>query len=521
LIASLKQEYMDNLSVLEISNITKSFPGVLANDHISISFAHGEVHAVLGENGAGKTTLMNIIYGLYQPDEGEIRIDGQVVRVNSPSDALKRGIGMVHQHFMLVDPLTVAENVVIGNEPSRLIFSMKKTAQITSDLSKKYGLVVDPRARIEDLPVGIRQRVEILKALYRNASILILDEPTAVLTPTEVNELYETISNLKAAGKTIIFITHKLNETMKISDRITILRDGKAVKTLHTSQTNPQELARLMVGRDVVLRVNKTTCQRGAPVVSLENVKALYNRGREAIRGISLKVYAGEIYGIAGIEGNGQTELIEAITGLRKVTEGKIVIDNKDMTNAHPSAILEAGLGHVPEDRNIRGVVQQYSVAENLILGYHRQSRFKKFALLNQSSIEEFSKSIVEAFNIKTTSVRTRIDTLSGGNAQKVVVARVLSQQPNALVVAQPTRGVDVGATEYIHQQMLKMRDAGVAILLISSDLEEVRSLSDRIGVLYQGQIVAERPVDKFTEKELGLFMAGVSVDVAPESIGG
>jgi simple sugar transport system ATP-binding protein len=512
---------MDTSPVLEISNITKVFPGVMANDHISISIERGEVHAVLGENGAGKTTLMNMIYGLYQPDSGEIRINGKAVHNHTPADALKLGIGMVHQHFMLVDPLTVAENVVLGNEPTRMMFSLDQAVEITSSLSKKYGLSVNPRSRIEDLPVGVRQRVEILKALYRDASILILDEPTAVLTPPEVHELYDTIANLKADGKTIIFITHKLNETMHISNRITILRDGKVMQTLQTAQTNPQELARLMVGRDVVLRVNKTACHPGNQVICLEDVRVHDNRGLEAVKGISFGVCAGEIYGIAGIEGNGQTELIEAITGLRKVTAGSIRLEDKDLTGAQPSRILNAGLGHVPEDRNTRGIISQYSVAENLILGYHHQKRFCNHQFLNNSGISDYSSGVVAAFDIKTTGINTRIDTLSGGNAQKVVVARVFSQSPRALVVAQPTRGVDVGATEYIHQQMLNMRDAGVAILLISSDLEEVRSLSDRIGVLYQGQIVAEKPAAEFTEKELGLFMAGAASAVEQQNAGG
>lgn len=512
---------MNSIPVLEITNITKAFPGVLANDHISFEIRQGEVHAILGENGAGKTTLMNIIYGLYQPDEGEIKISGKPVAIHTPADALKLGIGMVHQHFMLIDPLTVAENVVLGNEPTRMVFSLDHAVRITQDLSRKFGLSVNPRARIEDIPVGVRQRVEILKALYRDASILILDEPTAVLTPLEVNELYETIANLKAAGKTIIFITHKLNETMHISDRITILRDGKALQTLQTAETNPQELARLMVGRDVVLRVNKTPCQRGNPVIHLKDVKVHDNRGLEAVRGVSLQVCAGEIYGVAGIEGNGQTELIEAITGLRKMSSGKIEIDGKDLSNARPAELLEAGLGHVPEDRNTRGVVSQFSVAENLVLGYHKQQRFCNHQFINHSGIDAYSSGVVAAFDIKTNGIHTSIDTLSGGNAQKVVVGRVFSQSPKALVVAQPTRGVDVGATEYIHQQMLKMRDAGVAILLISSDLEEVRSLSDRIGVLYQGQIVAEKFSEEFTEKELGLFMAGAAASVEPQSMGG
>lgn len=511
---------MDIHPVLELTNITKTFPGVLANDHINLTINRGEVHAVLGENGAGKTTLMNIIYGLYQPDSGEVRVNGQITRIHSPADALKMGIGMVHQHFMLVDPLTVAENVILGNEPTRMVFRIEQAVKLTRELSEKFGLDVDPRARIEDLPVGVRQRVEILKALYRNANLLILDEPTAVLTPIEVNELYETIASLKAAGKTVIFITHKLNETMKISDRITILRDGRAVKTLNTAETNPPELARLMVGREVMLRVNKDPCQSGDEIIRIENLKVNDNRGLSVVNGVQLCVRAGEIYGIAGIEGNGQSELIEAVTGLRKVVSGHVFLDGHELTGVGSAHRIAAGLGHVPEDRNTRGLISQYSVEENLILGYHHQHRFLRRGFLNHASIDGFSEGLVAAFDIKTTGVHSQVSTLSGGNAQKVVVARVFSQNPKALIVAQPTRGVDVGATEYIYQQMLKMRAAGVAILLISSDLEEVRSLSDRIGVLYQGRIVIEKPAEAFTERELGLYMAGSSA-VEQQAVGG
>lgn len=499
-------------TVLEVKHITKTFPGVIANNQISVTFNEGEVHCLLGENGAGKSTLMNIVFGLYRPDSGEIYLRGKKIDILSSAIALQAGIGMVHQHFMLVNPLTVAENVVLGNEPpSRFSFRMDKAIQDVRDISTRYGLAVDPKAVIEDLPVGVRQRVEILKALYRKADILILDEPTAVLSPPEIKELYHTIANLKAAGKTIIFITHKLNETMAVSDRITILRDGTVIGTVKRSETSPAELAHMMVGREVDLQIKKTACQRGKEVLRASDIHATDNRSLAALRGISLSLYQGEIYGIAGIEGNGQSELIEVLTGLRRMTSGKISIDGETISSPSPATMLAKAVGHVPEDRNIRGLIGPFSIAENLILGYHHQERFEKRGLLQAAKIKEYAQALIHRFDIRTPTSETHAESLSGGNQQKVVLARVFNQKPKALVVAQPTRGVDVGATEYIHQQMLAMRDEGTAILLVSADLDEIRILSDRIGVLYQGKIVAEKPAHEFTEQELGLLMAGMT----------
>jgi simple sugar transport system ATP-binding protein len=511
--------------ILELFHITKAFPGVVANNDISLSFEKGEVHCLLGENGAGKTTLMNIVFGLYHPDSGEIHVRGKKLDVTSSAVAIQNGIGMVHQHFMLVNPLSVAENVVLGNEPpSRLVFRKDQAIQDVVDLSERYHLIVDPRAIIEDLPLGVRQRVEILKALYRNADILILDEPTAVLSPPEVEELYHTIASLKQAGKTIIFITHKLKETMAVSDRVTVLRDGEVVGTVPRLETSPQELARMMVGREVVLRVNKQPRAPGEEMLRVTDLKVVDNRGLSAVQGISFSLRAGEIYGIAGIEGNGQTELVEALTGLRKVQSGKFELLGVELTHSRPAAVIHSGIGHVPEDRNVRGLVGSFTIAENLVLGYHRQTRFQSYGVIRGANTDTYATQLVESYNIRTPGINTLVSSLSGGNQQKVVLARVFNQKPKVLVVAQPTRGVDVGATEYIHQQMLQMRQEGAAILLISADLDEIRSLSDRIAVIFQGRLVSEKAAGDYTEEELGLLMAGMgkehAIEIEKESMG-
>lgn len=504
--------------ILELFHITKAFPGVVANNDISLSFDKGEVHCLLGENGAGKTTLMNIVFGLYRPDSGTIHVRGKKLDITSSAVAIQNGIGMVHQHFMLVNTLSVAENVVLGNEPpSRLVFRKDQAIQDVADLSERYHMIVDPRAIIEDLPLGIRQRVEILKALYRNADILILDEPTAVLSPPEVEELYHTIASLKQAGKTIIFITHKLKETMAVSDRVTVLRDGEVVGTVPRLETSPQELARMMVGREVVLRVNKQPRAPGEEMLRVTDLKVVDNRGLSAVQGISFGLRAGEIYGIAGIEGNGQTELVEALTGLRKVQSGKFELLGVELTHSRPAAVIHSGIGHVPEDRNVRGLIGSFTVAENLVLGYHRQTRFQKYGIIRGANTDTYASQLVESYNIRTPGINTLVSSLSGGNQQKVVLARVFNQKPKVLVVAQPTRGVDVGATEYIHQQMLQMRQEGVAILLVSADLDEIRSLSDRIAVIFQGRLVAEKAAGDYTEEELGLLMAGMGKEHAME----
>ena len=497
-------------NALELRGITKTFPGVVANANIDLAFRRGEVHCLLGENGAGKTTLMNIVFGLYHPDQGEILIDGEPTVMANPSVAIARGIGMVHQHFMLVEPLSVAENVVIGQEPpSRFIFPMQQAVQEVAELSERFGLTVDPRAIIEDLPLGVRQRVEILKALYRKANILILDEPTAVLSAPEIDELYKVIESLRESGKTVIFITHKLKETMAVSDRVTVLRDGRVIGTVAREETTPEELARMMVGREVVLRVSKEHREPGDVVLRVDNLLVDDARNLPALRGVSFEVREGQIYGIAGIEGNGQSELVEAITGLRPVRAGDILMGGRSLLDLSPAEILAAGLGHVPEDRLRRGLIGPFTVAENLILGYHHQDAFRNLGVLRKPQIVAHADELIALYDIRTPSSLTLSSSLSGGNQQKTVLARVFSSQPMALVVAQPTRGLDVGATEYVHNQLLEMRDKGVAILLISADLDEVRSLSDRIGVLYQGEIVAEKPARAFTEQELGLFMSG------------
>ena len=497
-------------TVLELRGITKTFPGVVANDDIDLAFKRGEVHCLLGENGAGKTTLMNVVFGLHSPDQGEIVLDGRPVRISDPSVAIAHGIGMVHQHFMLVEPLTVAENVVIGAEPpSRLAFPMKEAIRRVRELSTRYGLKVDPLARIEELPLGARQRVEILKALYRDADILILDEPTAVLSPPEVEELYKVIESLRNSGKTVIFITHKLKETMAVSDRVTVLRDGRKIGTVDRDETSPEALARMMVGRDVVLRVTRKFKAPGKLRLKVVDLVVKGARGLPALRGVSFGVRQGQIYGIAGIEGNGQSELIEAITGLRKIESGDVLLDGESLKGKSPAQVLSAGLGHVPEDRLQRGLVSAFTVAENIILGYHRSSAFQHFGILKQSQIDERASELIDIYDIRTPGHATVVSHLSGGNQQKTVLARVLGSNPRALVASQPTRGVDVGATEFIHHQLLDLRDRGAAILLLSADLDEIRSLSDRIGVLYQGEISAERASDAWSEEELGLYMAG------------
>jgi ABC-type uncharacterized transport system ATPase subunit len=395
---------------------------VIANKDISIAFQGGEVHCLLGENGAGKSTLMNIVFGLYQPDSGEIFLRGKKINIASSAIALRAGIGMVHQHFMLIDRLTVAENVVLGNEPpSRLSFRRDKANQEVREISKRYGLAVDPEAVIEDLSVGIRQRIEILKALYRKADILILDEPTAVLSPPEVSELYQIIESLKSAGKTIIFITHKLSETMTVSDRVTILRDGAVVGTVNRQDTSPEELARMMVGRDVLLQVNKTPCKPGKEVLTVKDLKVMDNRGLKAVQGVSLCVREGEIFGIAGIDGNGQTELIEALTGLRRIVSGEIIFDGVAISHLHPVTMLNKGFGHVPEDRNIRGLIGPFTVAENLILGYHGQTRYQKRGFLRGSEIENYADYLIRRFDIRTPNSTTSAESLSGGNQQKLI----------------------------------------------------------------------------------------------------
>ncbi|HEY4385389.1 MAG TPA: ABC transporter ATP-binding protein [Ktedonobacteraceae bacterium] len=505
---------------VELRNIYKAWPGVIANDHVNLTVRQGEIHALVGENGAGKSTLMNILYGLLHPDSGEILINGQQVHLRGPRDAMRLGIGMVHQHFMLIPPLTVAENIILGREPGGPAGTLRLKQAIADiqALSKQYGLPIDPNARIADLSVGLQQRVEILKVLARGARILIMDEPTGVLTPQETTELFTVLRGLVQRGKTIIFITHKLREVLDLTDTITVLRRGKNAGNLITKDTNRAEIARMMVGREVLLRVNKTPAQPGPVVLHIEDVHAQSDRGLEVLHGISFEVRSGEILGIAGVEGNGQSELIEVLTGMRKTSAGKIAItpmkDGKttktlDITVLGASQIREAGLSHIPEDRRESGLVLTDSVEDNMILGRQRWNLFSwnRF-ILRLKSIASWAKHLITDFDVRTPSAETPARALSGGNQQKIIIAREFACDPAALVAAQPTRGVDIGAIEFIHRRLIEQRDAGKAVLLISAELDEIRSLADRIAVMYEGKIVDIVSPDA-SEEELGVLMTG------------
>lgn len=495
---------------VELHNIVKRFPGVLANDHIDLAVEKGEIRALVGENGAGKTTLMNILYGLYRPDEGELRLWGRPQHFHSPLDAIRAGLGMVHQHFMLFPSLTVAENVIYGLEPAKGGFIDTKTANDrVRQLAEEYGLQVDPRAVVGALPVGVRQRVEILKTLYRNASILILDEPTAVLTPQERDTLFVILRRLAEQGKTILFITHKLNEVMSISDQATVLRDGRVTATLQTANTTPQEITRYMVGREVALRVNKTPARPGPPVLAVDRLAVENETGRVVVKQISFEVRAGEIVGLAGVAGNGQTELVEALNGLRETAWGHIRLNEQDVTGASVEARREAGLAYIPEDRTQEGLALAASVADNLIMGYQDTPPISLRGLLQFRQIAQHSRHLIQRFAIKTSRPAEAGANLSGGNQQKIVVARELTHQSRLLIAEQPTRGIDVGSIEFIHTNLIEYRDKGNAVLLISSELSEIMALSDRILVMYEGQIAGEVPGNEATEEKLGLLMAG------------
>ncbi len=493
-----------------MKGIVKKFPGVVANDHVDLFVEKGEIHAVVGENGAGKTTLMNQLYGLLKPDEGEIYIFGKKVSFSGPGDAIKHKIGMVHQHFMLVNNLTAFENVVLGMEPRKgIFFDRKRAREEVKKLSEEYGLFVDIDAKIEDMPVGMQQRVEIIKTLLRGAEILILDEPTAVLTPQETKELFEILRKLKQSGKTIIFISHKLNEVMEISDRITVMRQGKATGNLITSQTNPREIARLMVGRDVVLTVEKTSREPGEVILEVQDLWVKDNRGLDAVKGVSFAVREGEIVGIAGVAGNGQTELVEALTGLRRVEKGRVLFRKHEITGKNPKILRDFGIFHIPEDRLRRGLVTAYPAYFNVILGRHMMFPFSKNGFLDHKEIRKFAEELFERFDVRPRNVDLPAENFSGGNQQKLIVARELSFSPKLLIVAQPTRGLDVGAIEFIHRTLLSMRDSGVGILLVSMELDEIFSLSDRILVVYGGEIMGEVKPEETTMEEVGLMMTG------------
>ncbi len=549
--------------VLELRGITKAFPGVLANDHIDLTLEPGEVHALLGENGAGKTTLMNILYGLYSPDEGEIYVRGKKIEIQSPNDAIAQGIGMVHQHFMLVPVFTVTENVMLGAESVKngLFLDRASAAQRIREISQSYNLQVDPDAYVKSLPVGIQQRVEIIKLLYRRADILILDEPTAVLTPQEVEELFKVIRSLVARDNAVIFITHKLKEVMAIADRITVLRNGRVVGTTRPAETTEQKLASMMVGREVILQVDKKEARPGNKVLEVENLEVMDDRGNMAVRGVSFAVHEGEVLGIAGVQGNGQTELVQALTGLRPLISGQVRILGEDVIGLAsqssaelllqfflallrradggtrrqllrawwlnmvgrpvPRRVLQQGAAHVPEDRQRDGLVLSFPVMDNLVLNTYYHLPVARLGILQREVIRTQAEQRVREFDVRTPSVMTPVSSLSGGNQQKVIVAREFSRPIQLLIASQPTRGLDVGSIEYIHRRIVEKRDQGCAVLLVSSELDEVMGLADRIAVMYAGNIVDILPAGQVTKQEIGLLMAGVqrkevdSADVA------
>ncbi len=501
---------LPRIESMQMRDIVKRFPGVLANDHVDFDVNAGEIHALLGENGAGKSTLMKVLYGLYQPEEGEILLNGKVADIHSPTDAIEQGIGMIHQHFMLVDNLSVAQNVALGlkSDKGPVLDLAVVTARIR-ELADKYGLYVDPDIIINRLSVGERQRVEIIKALYRGAALLILDEPTAVLTPQEVDEIFKIFRNMAVEGHALIFISHKLDEIFALTDRVTVLRDGRVVGDVLTADVTKNELANMMVGREVSLERQRPPVAPGEVRLKLENVSAVNDRGQPVLRNISFAVRSGEILGVAGVSGNGQRPLAEAIAGLQPVSEGRIEMDGRDVTNLSPSEMFKIGLSYIPEERMHDGVIKNFNVAENLVLQDHQFPPYSKGIFLNFKEIDRHADEMIREFDIKTPGKETAVKNLSGGNIQKLILARELDRQPRFLIAAQPTRGVDIGATEYIHAQLLKQRSEGLATLLISEDLDEVMAMSDRIMVLFGGEIMGIVDSDQVTVEQLGLMMAG------------
>ena len=495
--------------VLELRGITKRFPGTVANDGIDLDLRRGEIHALLGENGAGKTTLMNIVYGLVTPDSGEILIDGQPVVIRDPADAIARGIGMVHQHFMLVPVLTVAENVILGQEIVRGPFlDVKEAGRRIRELATQLGFDIDPDAKVASLTVGQQQRVEILKAIYRKARILVLDEPTAVLTPQESEEVFGVLRQLARDGVSIIFISHKLDEVMAIANRITVIRRGRVVGTRLPAETNEEDLATMMVGREVLLRVDRGTSNVGQVVLRVEAVHAKDDRRHETVRGADLEVRHGEILGIAGVAGNGQDELVEALVGLRRASGGQVMIDNSDITHASVRGIRGHGLAYVPADRQRFGLVLSYSIQDNLVLTSYYRPPFASGIVRNENAIAGFARRLIARFDIRTPSEKTRASALSGGNQQKIVVAREFRDDLELLILDQPTRGLDIGSIEFIHRQVIEKRDAGIGVLLISADLDEVLELSDRIVVMYRGRFVGTFDAAEAQREKIGLLMA-------------
>lgn len=502
--------------VIEMLNIRKEFPGIVANDNITLQVKKGEIHALLGENGAGKSTLMNVLFGLYQPERGEIKVNGKKVEITSPIIANDLGIGMVHQHFMLVEPFTVTENIILGKEPRKGIsIDIKSAEKQVQEISEKYGLAVNPRAKIADISVGMQQRVEILKTLYRGADILIFDEPTAVLTPQEIKELSQIMKTLIKEGKSIILITHKLKEIMEICDRVTVIRKGKGIGTLNVKDTNTNELANLMVGREVLFTTEKTKANPKETVLEIKDLFVNDNRGVSAVNGLNLTLRSGEIIGIAGVDGNGQAELIESITGLRKGESGSIKLNGKEMMNLKPRKITESGLAHIPQDRHKHGLVLDYSIAENMVLQTYYQKPFSKYGVLDFKEIYKKANTLISEYDVRTPSAFTHARALSGGNQQKAIIGREVDRDPDLLIAAQPTRGLDVGAIEFIHRRLIEQRDNGKAVLLVSFELDEILNVSDRIAVIFEGKIIKIVNADETNEQELGLLMAGMKREAA------
>lgn len=503
--------------VIEMLNIRKEFPGIVANDNITVQVKQGEIHALLGENGAGKSTLMNVLFGLYQPEQGEIRVKGQKVNITNPNIANDYGIGMVHQHFMLVEPFTVTQNIILGSEPTTKSgkINIKKAEREIQELSDRYGLKVDPTAKISDISVGMQQRVEILKTLYRGAEVLIFDEPTAVLTPQEINELIEIMRSLIKEGKSIILITHKLKEIMEVCDRCTVIRKGKGIGTVNIKDTTTNELASLMVGREVSFHTEKKKAVPGQTILEIENLFVKDARKVDLVKGLNLEVKAGEIVGIAGVDGNGQSELIEAITGLRKANSGSIKLNNKAITNLNPRKVTESGLGHIPQDRHKYGLVLDYPVAENMVLQTYYKKPYSKATVLNFKEVYDKAESLIKEYDVRTPSASTLARALSGGNQQKAIIGREVDRSPDLLIAAQPTRGLDVGAIEFIHKKLIEERDKGKAILLVSFELDEIMDVSDRIAVMFDGKIVANVTPENTNEQQLGLLMAGSQLSEA------
>ena len=496
---------------LEVRGITKRFPGVLANDDVNFELDKGQIHCILGENGAGKTTLMNIIYGLYQPDAGEIRVNDQPVKIHSANDAIRQGIGMVHQHFMLIPELTVTENIILGTEVrvGPFLDRRKASGQIQA-LATQFGLEIDPNARVGDLSVGARQRVEIVKALYRRAAILILDEPTAVLTPQEAKDLFKVMRTLVQQGVSIVFITHKLKEVLAVADQITVLQRGRVAGVVSPQEATEASLAALMVGRDVILQVDKSDAHPGEPVLVVRDLRVEDDRGHLAVDGVSFEVRAGEILGVAGVQGNGQTELVEALTGLRTPIDGEVRIAGHETAYASSRQIMELGVAHIPEDREEDGLVKSYPIVDNIILNTYYRPPFARGLLMNGVESARHAEAVTKEFDVRTPSVFAEAGTLSGGNKQKMIIAREFSRPIKLLIAAQPTRGLDVGSIEFIHQQIVARRDDGVAVLVVSAELDEIMALSDRIAVMYRGHIIDTVPADQASREQLGLLMAGV-----------